>query len=881
MGADGRLADWDQLVAYYRLVAERSPRVMLREMGPSTLGKPFVVLFVSSPENLARLEELRQLNLVLADPRGHSDAEIANAIENGRAIVAQSYGLHATEVAATQTAAELVHDMATRDDDAMRRILDQDVAILFPSLNPDGTTMVADWVRKTAGTEWQGASLPWLYHPYIGHDNNRDAFQQNTAESVWTGEILFRDWVPEAFVDHHQMGAYGPRMYVPPYAEPIRPDGDPLVWREMSWWGARIAADEESAGKSGVANAAIYGGWGHFGFHWITPFHNIAGMLTESASANLAWPIFVQPDQLEADPEHGIPEYRAQNTFPDPWPGGWWTVRDIVDMQKIASLALLDMAAKNRRTVLENHYLKARRQVERGDAAAPVHNGPTGPVAAFIIPADQHDRLTAVEMVNKLLQQGVEVRRTTSDFVHEGRVYGGGSWVVSMAQPKRGLVRWLLGRTFYPDNAFTRDRDGSPIRPYDLATHDMAEFMGVEAVPVGTPVTVGTSVIHPDFEVRVVERLPYVTTGIEPAGSVTAGSYGYRLDGRENAAYLAVNRLLDRGVQVRRVRAGFAGAEASNSSRHEELEGNEGHEGTLFNTGDFLIPGNADGAALRAVAAETHVSFEALDVEPASTSPVERQRIGLYHRYYGGNMDEGWTRLVLERFAFPYQGLDDARIRKGSLIKDFDVIVLPSDNPVMMKGPGSAPGQLAGRYARYLENTPPEYRSGFGDEGVKALEQFVRDGGTLMTFGQAGDLAIDGFNLPVRVVNDGLSSKEFWCPGSMLRVDVDTTDPLVYGMPARALVLFTGDSRAYETVPGAHSERVHRVITFPEAGEGTDQENILQSGWLIGEDVLSEKAAMVSVEHGKGRVVLIGFRPQHRGQTWGTFGVVFGGLVGD
>ncbi|MEJ2679579.1 MAG: M14 family zinc carboxypeptidase, partial [Gemmatimonadota bacterium] len=518
MGADGKLADWSQLSAYYRLVAQRSPRVMLKEMGTSTLGKPFLVLFISSPENLARLEEIRRENLVLADPRGHSEAEIQQAIDQGRAIVAQSYGLHATEVAATQTAAELVYDMATRDDETMRRILDQTVAILFPSLNPDGTTMVADWVRKTAGTEYQGSSLPWLYHYYIGHDNNRDAFQQNTAESVWTGEILFRDWIPEAYVDHHQMGSYGPRMYVPPYAEPIRPDGDPLVWREMSWWGAQIAYAEETAGKSGVANASIYGGWGHFGFHWITPFHNIAGMLTESASARMAWPIFVQPDQLEADPDHGIPEYKAQTTFPDPWPGGWWHVRDIVDMQKIASLAILDMAAKNRRLVLRNHYLKAKRQIERGEAADPVHNGPEGPIAAFVVPAHQHDRLTAVTMIDKLLQQGVEVRRATDDFVHEGRVYGAGSWVVSMAQPKRGLIRWLLGRTFYPDNAFTRDRDGKPIRPYDLATHDMAEFMGVDVVPVATPVTTPTTVIQPHFQVRVVERLPYVTTGIEPAG---------------------------------------------------------------------------------------------------------------------------------------------------------------------------------------------------------------------------------------------------------------------------------------------------------------------------------------------------------------------------
>jgi len=624
----------------------------------------------------------------------------------------------------------------------------------------------------------------------------------------------------------------------------------------MSWWGAHIAYAEETEGHIGVANASIYGGWGHFGFHWITPFHNIAGMLSESASADFAWPIYVQPDQLEGSPNHMLPAYEAQTTFPHPWPGGWWTVRDIVQQQKVASFATLDMAAKNRRLVLRNMVLKAQRQVARGAAAEPVHNGPTGPLAAFIVPAEQHDALTAVTMIDKLLQQGVEVRRATEAFNHEGRVYGAGSWVVSMAQPKRGLIRWLLGRTFYPDNAWTRDRDGNPIRPYDLAAHVMAEFMGVDVVPAATPVTVPTTVVQPHFDVQVIERLPYVTSGIEPAGSVAKGAHGYRLDGRLNAAFRAVNMLWDDGVSgIRRVTSAAAG-----SGMH---------------AGDFLIPANAPEAALRRAASATGVDFVALDAEPATT-PVRRLRIGMYHRFYGGNIDEGWTRLVLERFAFPYDRLMDDRIRKDDLRKDYDVIILPADNPAIMKGPGSG-GQLGGYYQRYLESTPPKYRSGFGAEGVKALEAFVNNGGTLVTFGEAGALPIQEFDLPVRNVVDGLSATEFWCPGSTLEVNVDNTDPLAFGMPSHAYALFLDGSQAYETSRTDHAERIHRIITFPKAG--ADQASILRSGWLLGADALSEKAAMLAVQHGDGQVVLIGFRPQHRGQTWGTFKVVFDALV--
>jgi hypothetical protein len=628
---------------------------------------------------------------------------------------------------------------------------------------------------------------------------------------------------------------------VPPYAEPIRPDGDPLVWREMAGGAGTSPTTLEAAGRSGVAGASIYSGWGHFGFHWITPFHNIAGMLTESASARMAWPLYIHPDQLQGSPGRGLPTYDAQVTFPNPWPGGWWSMRDIVEQQLSASIAALDLAARNRETVLRNHYLKASRQTERGLRAEPVNNGPDGPLAAFIVSAEQHDYLTAVELVEKLLLQGIEIQRSTEEFVHEGRVYPAGSWIVPMAQPKRGLVRWLLGRTYYPDNEYTRYRDGSPISPYDLSTHNMSEFMGVSVETVATPPEVATTRVVPDFTVDLRERIPYVTSGIEPAGEAVLGEHGYRLDGRQNVAFHAVNLLLDQGVPVRRAPGG-----------------------------DFLVPAGADEDRVRDVAAASGVAFTALDEEVGDARPVTRQRIGMYRRYYGGNMDEGQTRLVLERFGFPYERLTDDRIRSGRLESDFDVIILPDDSPAMMRGPG---GGMA-------ESFPAEYRSGFGSEGVEALQAFVEAGGTLITFGQAGDLAIDEFDLPVQNVLAGRSSTEFWSPGSTLRVNVDTDHPLGYGMPTRALALHLAGSQAYEVVRHDRNERVERVLTFPATDGRADRNAILESGWLIGEEVLSEKAAMVSVEHGSGRVVLIGFRPQHRAQTWGTYKLVFNGLLG-
>ena len=823
MGADRKLARWDKLVEYYELLGRQSARLEVVHMGPTTLGNPFLALFISSPDNLAHLEDLRQMNATLSDPRGASEQDIERAIADGKAVIVQSMGLHSSEVGASQMAAELMYDLVTRTDDEITRILDETIAIMIPCFNPDGEIMIVDWYNENVGTDYEGVGLPWLYHHYIGHDNNRDAFQQNTVESQYGAKILFRDWIPQAYIDHHQMGAYGARIYVPPYAEPLRPSADPLVWREMSWYGAHIAYKEEEAGKDGVVNAAVYSGWGHFGFHWITPFHNIAGMLTESASARLATPLFVHPDQLNGS--RGLPEYEAQTTFPNPWQGGWWHVRDIVEQQKIAAVAALDIAARHRATVLRNAYQKASRQIERGSSMSP---------AVFVIPADQHDPLTATKMVNRLLGQGIDVHQAPSEFTHEGRVYGAGSFVVSMAQPKRGVIRWLLGRTFYPDNTYTRDRDGNPIRPYDMSTDTMAEFMGVRVDPADSVV---------DTALATVDEL------LTPAGAVVQGQFGYVLDGRLNDSFKAANLLLAENIAVRRVTNSDAGAQA----------------------GDFIVPASATGTVVTEIARTTGVSFSALDIDATGVSqPLQRNRIGMYQRYYGGNMDEGWTRWLLEAFAFPYDTLMDAAITEGNLRNAYDVIVLPADSVTRMTGESSEGG---GRSGSRPEDYPPAYRSGFGDEGVAALEAFVNNGGTLVTFAQAGDLPIQKFRLPVRNLVAGLSSTEFWSPGSTLRVDINHTNPLAYGMPADGLAAFLGGNQVYEVVATPHNDRVQRIVTFIDR-------DILQSGWLLGEDTIAEKAAMVSVQHGQGRVVLIGFRAQHRAQTHGTFKLVFNALMG-
>jgi hypothetical protein len=628
------------------------------------------------------------------------------------------------------------------------------------------------------------------------------------------------------------MGSYGARIYVPPYAEPVRPYADPLVWREQSWYGAHIAYKEEEAAMSGVLNMAQYSGWGHFGFHWITPFHNTAGMLTESANARLATPIYIHPEQLRGE-TRGLPSYEVQTTFPNPWPGGWWRLRDIVERQKISAWALLDLAARNKETVLWNAYLKARRQTERGAQGKP---------AAYVVPPNQHDPLTAVKMVNKLLAQGVEIRQATKAFsTSDGMVYPAGAYVVSLAQPKMGLIRHLLGRTLYPDNEWTRSRDGSPMRPYDLATDTMFEFMGVRVDPIDEPVQ---------------GDRPRLTGPVPAVGTVARNALGYRFDGRLNDSYKAMNLLLDKGVGLRRIDKAADG----------------------LRQGDFVAPPGSE-TVLEEAARQTGVDFTALKNEVGQHSrPIERRRIGMYQRYWGGNMDEGWTRWLLEEFRFPSTTLMDADIKKGDLDTRFDVIILPDDSTEMITGErdGASAGRPGGQRRegsrRRDEAYPPEYRSGLGKEGVDALKTFVQKGGTLVTLAGACNFAIEKLELSVRNVATNLSSSELWCPGSTLRVRFDTANPLAYGMPSQGLALYLGGNPAFEITPGEHNERYETVVRFADR-------DLLQSGWLLGEERLAKKGAMVSARCGQGRVILIGFRAQHRAQTHGAFKLLFNALI--
>jgi hypothetical protein len=486
IGEDRKLANWDQLTAYYEILASGSPRISMESLGPTEIGQPFVMLTITSPENHERLKELHEIQMKLSDPRTVSgEAELDRLFDMGKTVVMITHGIHATEVGGSQSAARLAHIMASSNDEKILEILDNVIFLQIPSLNPDGLQWVANWYNEHVGTEFEAAPLPWLYQFYTGHDNNRDwyAFTQN--ETIHTVAAQ-NDWHPQIVHDIHQMGGNGARIFFPPYIEPWEPNIDPALTAAVSQLGTYMAAELTSQGKKGVVVNAQYDAF--------TParaymhYHGGARILSETASARLASPTTVSPDRL--GPGRNFDASKRSWNFPNPWEGGAWGLPDIVDYQTSGALALLTNAAKNRRYWLENFYGVNKRAVDKWDQWPD----------AWIIPAEQDNQTGVKYALRSLVMADVEVHRAETSFAIQGMQFPAGSYVIPMKQPYAGFANSMLEIQHYPD--LREYPGGPPQRPYDVTAHTFGYLFDFETVAIDGDlgVTLSEAIDAPDFD---------------------------------------------------------------------------------------------------------------------------------------------------------------------------------------------------------------------------------------------------------------------------------------------------------------------------------------------------------------------------------------------
>lgn len=828
-GADYKLADYDLLVKYFRALDAASERVRVVEIGPTAEGRTMIAAVITSEANQRRLDRLRQISRSLALARGLDEPKARALAAEGRAVVWIDSGLHASEVATAQHAPELAFRVATEDTKEMRRIRDEVVLVQVPVMNPDGLDRVVGWYRRNLGTPYEAAPMVELYHKYVGHDNNRDWYMFQMPESKSVARLLYDEWLPQIVYNHHQTAPFPARIFVPPFADPMNPNIPPQVMRGIHMVGDAITERLEREGKKGAISRIGFDTWWNGGMRTAPYFHNMVGILTETALWRYATPYQYDASKLPKRFRDGSATDVATTFYPTPWKGGWWRLRDAVDYMLTASLATLDIAARKREDWLYGIYQMGREAIEAGRQGKPY---------AYVLAAEQRDPGAAARLVDALRTGGVEVQRVRSAFEAGGRRVEPGAVVVPMAQPFRAHAKDLLEVQRYPER---RDGPGGqPQRPYDITGWTLPAQMGVEGAWVEEP-----------FEAA----LEPVAAGRDVFAGSLSGSGGVLLvDARANGAFVLANRALAGGGDVRRATAAFAAA------------------GRSFGPGTFLIEGGLERVAAESVAKAQGVPVFAVGSRPdVAAVTLKATRIGLYKPWVA-NMDEGWTRWLLEQHEFPFVGLTDADVRRGGLRASLDVIVLPDAAVKSLLD-----GHLAG-------SVPPAYTEGLGLEGATALKEFVRQGGTLVALDSASDLPLDLFGLGVRNVLKGVSRTDYYAPGGLLRVVLDPEQPLAWGMPKDAVVFVeNGPAFAEETLSDEEGEETPALAPTDRpkprfVGRFADKD-VLYSGWLLGDSRIAGKGALVEASLGRGRVVLIGFRPQFRAQPYGTFKVLFNALM--
>lgn len=840
-GADGKLIDYPQLIEYLKMLDEASPRILLKEEGVSPLGRKMYILLASSEENISRVEELRKINEKLALDPSIPESEREALIEKGRVFFLATLSMHSGEVGPSQALPIIAHDLATSDDPEVLQWLDDVVYMATPCHNPDGMDMTVEHYRKYHGTKYDGASMPGLYHKYVGHDNNRDFVILSQSDTKVVAAIYSTIWYPQVMVEKHQMGSTGVRYFVPPNHDPIAENIDAGIWNWMGLFGMNMIKDMTKAGQSGVAQHYLFDEYWP-GSTGTCNWKNVISFLTEAASVRYATPIYIEPNELGVHGK-GLSEYKKSINMPLPWPGGWWRLSDIVDYEISSTKSIIKTSSRHRKDILTFRNDLCRREVERGRTQAPYY---------YVMPLKQNDRSELAGLVDLLLEHGVLVSKLSEDVKVGDKGFVKGDIVVSMAQPYRAFAKEVLERQVFPLRHYTPN--GEAIRPYDITSWSLPLHRGIDSYEIKIRSKELESALSP------VENGGFYRSGLpeDCGGAVFAAG--------DNESFKAVFTALGKKLTVRRIAAAVM------------------IEGRSFEAGSFVISGSVkkdkDFTDLVSSLAVTpfFTSGDPLKGIPAEDIiKVVTPRIALVETWFH-DMDAGWTRYIFDSYNIPFDVLRPGDFEKSDLAKKYDVILFPNNNKdLLMSGKWKRRGEY------YSSSYPPEYAKGMGKKGMEKLMDYLDKGGLIVAWGGstelfAGTLGIprgkdekEEFNLPFTNLSEQLKKDGFYCPGAMLRVKLTTGHPLTWGMREETGVLLRKGTAFRTSVPRFDMDR--RVIAkFPE-------KDILLSGYVEKEKAVSDRNAMIWLRKGDGQLVLFGFNPQFRAATPVTYKLLFNALL--
>ena len=817
IGDDRCLARFDKILEYFSIIESKSDRMKMVDMGATTEGNRFVQVIISAKENLESLDEIKKNNLLVSDPRGLTEEQMEKLAENGKAICVQSMCIHSHEVAGTQMAVKLAYELLASDNERVRRILDNVVFVLVPCFNPDGQLKVTDFYYSSIGTPYEGTvALPFKYHKYAAHDNNRDAVFGNLIESGYVNKILYDEWKPQCYQDFHQQYNEGSRMFVGYHCNPVDTTISPLNVRESMQYGTHMTCELERHGCAGAATSSHYDGRIKNAIqHSNANSHNIVGLLAEVAMANTASPLYQTPEMIVGEAGDPIDNNAASFEMPHPWKGGSWTLSDAVKYVYHAAFGLLDVMAKNRYEVISNRMQKALEQTKRGEEAD---------VKAYVIPADQADQSALAQAVNMLIVQDIELYRVEKDFVCDGRMCGAGSIVIPAAQPNYSAVVNLLGhdgsiKNVYKDLGYEEQNnicDTMGLCVFDLSEMPRADLKRIrEYAPI--PEKVGQAV-------------------------------GYIIPVKNNNSWGIVNALASKGIAVSRI-----------------MDGDH----------DFYT--EADASIINELQAKYPVSVKAVGEKPEKLSAMRGARAGMYMTNCQGDACEGWARLLFDRYGFDCEEIRDADLLGGKL-DELDVLIIP-DSEYKRISIGCEVQFDAAKYCErrrpytkmeesHIDFFPEPYKFGLEGEPMRKIAEFVKNGGRLLSIGKSTDYIWRALNMPLK--NWSKDVPDASKSASVLNVKVNTENYLCYGMDKNARIVYSGEPLLGIGDPeniGVFDAPIRYSESKPHYFAGK-----------INEKLFASKPAIITAKLGKGEVVLYGFQPNNRAQTCAGFKLLFNAL---
>jgi hypothetical protein len=834
-GTDRMLFTYEQLIGYLQKLDEASGMVKMVEIGQSPMGKPMYICFISSEENINNLDRLKEINRKLALEPDLTDEEQAQLVKEGKVFFLATLSMHSGEVSPSQSAPTIAFELINNSAlNIKHSTLDEVVYMMVPCHNPDGMDMIVEHYSKYKGTKYETSSMPGVYHKYVGHDNNRDFIGLTQTDTKAIAAIYNLDWYPQVMVEKHQMGSTGVRYFVPPPHDPIAENVDAGIWNWVGVFGSAMMKDMTKQGLKGVAQKTIFDDYWPGGTETCI-WKNVIGMLTEGASCEIATPIYIEPGELEVHGK-GLSEYEKSINFPDPWPGGWWRLSDLVAYEKASTYSIIKTASENRAEILKFRNDLCRKEIRQGETEAPYY---------YVIPREQHDPGEMTRLVNLLMEHGVNVYALTAAIKLGEVECKAGDLVVPLAQPFRAFAKEVLEKQVFPLRHYTPN--GEIIRPYDITSWSLPLHNGVRVKEINA------------FNSEVAGRWQQLTGEYDLKEGLLTEFWGLAFPVELNESFKAAFFARSLGVPVERLTAPLV------------------HNGRTIHEGSFIIYGLSKKGDLDCLYGI--LSVDPIFLEQKPDYQAEKfivPRIALVETYMH-DMDAGWTRHIFDAYHIPFTTVRPGDFEKTDFTASFDVVVFPSSNKdILMAGKYKGEGDTY-----YVSDYPPEYVKGMGEKGFSNLMTFLDKGGLIISWGAstelfAGTLKIkrsetetEEFQLPFRNISKSLEG--LYVPGSFVAIDIKKNHPLTLGMPSQSGIFYRGNPVFETSLPNLDIDR--RVIaTFPE-------KDILLSGYIEKEELLKEKPCLLWLKKGKGQLVLFAFNPQFRASTAADYKLLFNSLL--